>query len=47
MDKEYIQNEIEVHQIDLKDYTNGLYLISLKVNGLKLTTRQFVVARTY
>ena len=47
MSKEYIQNEIGVHQIDLKDYTNGVYLIAVKVNGLKLTTRQFVVARTY
>ncbi len=47
LNKEVDQNNSAIHQIDLANYNNGLYLVALKVNGLKMETKQFIVARKY
>ena len=43
-----IENNLEpIQKIDMSNYNNGLYFIAIKIDGQKIITRQFVVARTY
>ena len=36
-----------LQNFDLKNYTNGLYLMAIKIDGKKMVTQPFVVARMY